>query len=229
MVIVRRGLISPLRAFLAYSCLEVLWAVVSLFFFLHDPLFYHTGTYFAAFWAEQTISLLLGVMVIKEVFSSLFQPYTALHDLSGSAFRWLVLTFVLIALISGALAPGVDQQRVVAGVYVLERSVRTVQVGALLFLFAFSKALGVSWRSHPFGVATGFGTLATFRLVAVALRAQTDYLQPLTLVLSGVGEICAVLIWTVYLLVPEHAHELNELPSVQLEQWNQALAGLLRR
>ncbi len=229
--IIRRKLVRALRMFLAYACWEVLWACVLYLMLLQNPRHLTlTITYFIAFWSEQAVGLILGVVVVKEVFSNIFQPYAALQDLSDTVFRWLIVILVLLALISGVIAPGVDQYRIVAGVYVLERSVRAVQVGVLLFLFVFSRVIGVSWRSHLFGIAAGFGLLATVRLIAVALRAQMGFgLQHLAVILSGAGETCAVLIWVAYLLIPEPAHELNELPVVQLEEWNQALVGLLRR
>ena len=38
---------------------------------------------------------------------------------------------------------------------------------------------------------------------------------------------CCVVIWLVYLLVPETAHSVKELPENTLEQWNAELQRLL--
>jgi len=53
----------------------------------------------------------------------------------------------------------------------LQRSVRMVQCGLILFLLLFSRFLGVSKRQQSFGIALGFGLFASVELILIALNS----------------------------------------------------------
>ena len=113
----------------------------------------------------------------------------------------------------------------------LERSVRVMQCGLLAFLFLISFHFGLSWQSHIFGIALGFGVFASIELVAIAVRAQmglvanTAYSQ-----VNSAAYSCGVLIWVCYLLAPKPAPQyMSMIHHNDLEKWNQALLQLLER
>jgi hypothetical protein len=111
-----------------------------------------------------------------------------------------------------------------------------LQIGLLLALFAFSRYLGLSWRSYAFGIALGLGLFATVNLGTSAIRSQVEPIAPnlSTDVLSLVTEIgyaCCLLVWIAYLMAPEqrpHA-SVETLPDHDLEAWNQELRRLLQQ
>src|SRR5438034_9154632 len=66
---------------------------------------------------------------------------------------------------------------VLQAIVTLQRCVRVVQCGLILFLLIFSKYLGVSWRQQSFGIALGFGSLAPAELTLVRFHASA-HLSP---------------------------------------------------
>ncbi len=106
--------------------------------------------------------------MIHEVFLDVFRPYHTLRDLGLSPVQ-----------VGG---PGHADGRGCGGgfesvrwrfpdraaIMTLQRSVRVVQCGLMLFLLVFSRYLGTNWRQKSFGIALGFGAFASVELSLVA-------------------------------------------------------------
>ena len=75
---------------------------------------------------------------------------------------------VLVSVVVISVSPGWEDP-LPQTIEVVERCVRVVQCGMVLFLLAFCKNLGVSWRRQSFGIALGFGLLAGVELLTTAL------------------------------------------------------------
>lgn len=221
-----RKMFRTLPCFFAYASFDVL-SSTALFAIYHTCSFV---TYFLVFWPVLGVRLLLGLLVIREVILYVFNEYEALHQLSSLILRWVFIVLLLLAILSAAVAPGADSDRLLAGLFVLERSVRLIQVGLLLFLFLFSQFLGLSWRTYAFGVALGFGVLASVQLAALAIRTRIGPLSGDAFnLIVGAGQTCAVLIWCVYLLTPQRHKAIEVLPKKDLAEWNEALREALHR
>ena len=194
-----RNLHRELPYFFSYAAFQVLESVLRW-------LVYRGGNYEQYFWTfmvTQAISVGLGFMVISEVLQYVFRTYEALKQLGLVLFHWVALVLVAVAVLSAAAAPGADHNRIMAGIFVLGRSVQVVQVGLLLFLFLLSSFFGFSWKEYVFGVAAGFGVLGSIQLAAFSIRAKLGFHSAGTFeLLLGVGETCAALIWTFYFLTP---------------------------
>ncbi|HYX69307.1 MAG TPA: hypothetical protein VE825_09255 [Terriglobales bacterium] len=222
-IMVRRKLHQQFPAFFLYTTYEV--ASFSLLFVVYH-LFW--GNYFYVFWACSAIGIALGFAVILEVFSHAFQPYSALHDLGRVLFRWVALFLLLVAIVLALAAPGNDANRIVAGVLALDRSIRVMQCGLVLFLVLFLPHLGLSWKHNLVGIGLGFGLYASVQLMMVTLRVQggTAFLSDATLSLfNSVAYAGTVVLWTVYLLLPEPARR-PVLAESKSERWDHALAGI---
>jgi hypothetical protein len=113
----------------------------------------------------------------------------------------------------------------------LQRSLRFIQVGLLLLLFALSGALGLTWRSYSFGLALGYGTFAIVDLVLWAVRLQ--YGDEFWKMQSGLGTVAynmMILIWTWYFLQPQKvALPIRVIPYSDIAKWNEKLEELLKR
>ena len=59
----------------------------------------------------------------------------------------------------------------VHAVTTLQRSVRIVQLGLILFMILFSRFLGVSRKQISFGISLGFGLFAGVELMLMALNS----------------------------------------------------------
>ena len=183
--------------------------------------------YFFAYWLTTAISVGLGFKVIHELFLDIFRPYHTLKDLGSVLFKWAGLVMLLVAGVMSAssrIGSG-DADPLVQAIITLQRSVRVVQCGLILFLMVFSKYLGISWRQRSFGIALGFGGFATIELSVIAL-CSAGYIPQTTMSLANVVAYnMAIATWIVYALMTGPDRE----PAVTLlksQRWDQSLTDL---
>jgi hypothetical protein len=180
--------------------------------------------FFWSYWLGAVVSAILGFKVIHEVFLDVFRPYHTLKDLGTVVFRWAGVVMLMVSAVV-ALSNSSDHSWVVHGVITLQRSVRLVQTGLILFLLLLSRYLGVSRRQQSFGIALGFGLFASVELVIVAL-ASGGFLQE-----SGLGVVnmmtynLAILTWLGYSLASKVVRE-TAANRLQTQRWEQGLADL---
>jgi hypothetical protein len=188
-----------------------------------------TNAYFYAYWCSEAIAVLLGFAVLYEVFRELFTPYPALRRLASLVFQWAVIVLIVLGLVVVYSHTSTEQNRLAAGVRVVEEATRIVEVGLLMFLFAFSGAFGLHWRQSVFGIAVGLGVFTTVELVGVTMRSSWGVTpREIFAAVRVVAFNISLLVWLGYLLAPEAETSSTELPHRgQLEQWNQALTELI--
>jgi hypothetical protein len=237
-LMVRRRLYKQFPIFLLYTAFELLQFMVLLAVFIHTRSL-ADGRYRGAFLVGAAISGALRFGIIYEIFVEVFRKYDALRDLSKVLFRCAT---VLLLLIGVALASthGNGSDGFLLIVPILDRTVRFMQCGLLVFLFLFSRYFGISWRNYAFGIALGFGILASLELVDYAIRSQIVAGSYLLDYLGMATYHCSVLIWIFYLLAqdtqepqepqgPRTPRMLKKLPEHDLEAWNQELERLLHQ
>jgi hypothetical protein len=183
-------------------------------------------TYFYFYWTVSTLLIFIGFGVLYEVFLNLLKPYSAVIDLGKLLFRWAALFLLIVALITGLATSG-SQNKLVAGIELLDRSVRLMQCGLLLLLLFFEKRLLLSFRNHGMCISLGLGT-------ASALGLIMSYLQGLypshTLQLDIIYNFCYVgtlLYWVVGLTIPEPQRRtvLDSPSRLIFQRWDEALAS----
>ena len=188
------------------------------------------AAYFYTFWICEAIGIVLGLAVVREIFTNIFAPHPALRKLAILIFRVAMVALVLLA--CGAIyEQSVSAKTIARVVMVATDGTRIIELGLIMFLFLSSGAFGLHWRQNEFGIALGLGTCAAVELINVTLMT---HLSP------AAGQIFSVvrsfsfnfslLIWLGYLLFPERISSSGELPKkAQLEQWNQAVTELINR
>jgi hypothetical protein len=205
--------------FFAYIVAQILDFVVLY------PLRTAKTPYFYAYCLTAALSVVLGFGVIHEIFINIFRPYHTLRDLGSVLFKWAGLVMLLVAVIVSASGQALNREPVTQGILILERSIRVVQCGLILFLLLFSKYLGISWRQRSVGIALGFGTYATIDLSLIALHlgdhisATFDNLITMT---AYIGTIC---IWIAYSSVKEVSRE-DAVRLLKSQRWEQSLTDL---
>jgi len=137
-------------------------------------------------------------MVIYEVFLEILHPYPTLQDLGAVLFQWAALVMLLVAIVVAASSPASIQGPLVQAIVTVQRCVRVVQVGLILFLLVFSRYLGISWRQHSFGIALGFGAYAATELTMFALHASNHASQGLVNFVDLLSCNLAITTWLVY-------------------------------
>jgi hypothetical protein len=188
------------------------------------------SAYFYTFWVCEAIGIVLGLAVVREIFTNIFAPHAALRKLATLIFRVAVIALIVLAF--GAIYEQSLSAKTIARVVVVATDgTRIVELGLIMFLFLSSSAFGLHWRQNEFGIALGLGTCAVVELINVTLMAHLspEARQVLSLVrsLSFNGSL---LIWLGYLLAPpERPTNPVDVPKAQLEQWNQAVMELINR
>jgi hypothetical protein len=182
--------------------------------------------WFYSYWISAIISLAIGFKVIHEIFLDVFRPYHTLRDLGTMLFKWATLVMFLVALVVAAASPA-GQSPIVQAVVTVQRCVRVIQCGLILFLLVFSGYLGVSWRQQSFGIALGFGGFASIELAANALNSGGQ-INNLTVGFFDTSAYCAaILVWLGYAVLKAASREAptNLLMS---QRWEQSLGDLQR-
>ncbi|HEY2115322.1 MAG TPA: hypothetical protein VGJ51_09535 [Candidatus Angelobacter sp.] len=191
----------------------------------------HRGIgYFYPFWACEAIGIVLGLAVVREIFTNLFSPHPALRKLATVTFRVAVVALIVLACTVFYAESG-NARGIANGIMLAEEAARIVELGLIMFLFLSSSAFGLHWRQNEFGIALGLGTCAAVELFNVTLMTHVsrEAAQIFSLVRSCSFNLSLV-IWLGYLLVPERTTSSAEIPRQdQMEQWNQAVMELISR
>jgi hypothetical protein len=222
MVIFRRKLYKSFPAFTGYTIFQLLKTV-----FLHIELTLPVSflTYSYSAWSAELCDVGLELWVVYEVFKTVLEPYEAMKRswrfmflISGAA---LVLANLLWIAYEPAIRVFLD----------LVRSVRLIQVGLLLVIFALSRLMGLSWKSYCFGVALGFGTYAASEMVAMEMRRHYGWaVWNLLNTIRSLAYANAILIWAWYFFQPVRvAQPIRVVPQNNIEKWNHALELMLAR
>src|SRR3984957_7892565 len=164
----RRQLHKQFPVFLSFLMTQV--AIFVMTYPIYSIYGISTFWYFGLYWLSQELNAVLCFKIIHEVFLDVFRPYHALKDLGTPVFKWAGLVMLLVSVVVAA-SNSVDQEPVVHAVLTMQRSVRLVQFGLILFLILFSRFLGVSRKQISFGVALGLGLLAGVELLLMALNS----------------------------------------------------------
>jgi len=181
--------------------------------------------YFATYWSCQAVSLILGFKIIHEIFLDVFRPYHALKDLGSVLFKWAALVMLLVA---GVVASGngiPHQGPVVQAIVAVQRCVRVIQCGLILFLLVFARYLGVSRRQHSFGIALGFGAFAAVELAVVALHASGQIGQLDVNMADTVAYDLSIVAWLGYVLMPSAARDASAT-LLMSQRWNESLSDI---
>lgn len=188
---------------------------------------WHSGNrimYFWLFWCGEVVNAVLGFKVIHEIFLDVFRPYHTLKDLGTLLFKWAGVVMMLVSVVV-AFSNSFDKSPLVHAVTTLQRSVRIVQFGLILFLLLFSRFLGVSRKQVSFGISLGFGLLAGAELLLLALNSG-GFVKQDNLNLVNMGSyILAIFVWFVYAL-SRHAVRESTGNRLQTQRWEQSLADL---
>ncbi len=183
-------------------------------------------TYFVFFWLGEAVNAVLGFKVIHEIFLDVFRPYHTLKDLGTLLFKWAGVVMLLVSVVV-AFSNSFDENPLVHALTTLQRSVRIVQLGLILFLLLFSSFLGVSRKQVSFGISLGFGLFAGVELMLYALNSGGFVkLNHLNLINMSTYNL-AIFVWLGYSL-SRKAVRIAAVNHLQTQRWEQGLADLQR-
>lgn len=224
-IIVRKALKDTFRQypfFLAYAAGVVAGSIVEIYLY-HSHISYMQ--FFTAYWAEQTILVLLSYAAIYEVFKKLLSRYTAITPLSKN-----LLFFMTAVLLLGVGAWAANWSATfVQTVLMLQQACRLLQVAMLIVIFALAMFFGLQWRQNAFGIALGFGLYGSVGLIDLTLRRWNMIGADAFTRIDAFAYNCVALLWLAYLYYPERQPVTRVLPATSINDWNQALGELLQR
>jgi hypothetical protein len=224
--LVRRRLHRELPCFFAYTVFQIVESTISWF------IRHNAAVYFYFYWDAELASVLLEFAVIYEIFRNVVGRYERIQRVGFALYRWCAVLLLVVGTLTAAGAPDVTGAAMMEGIVALERGVRIVQAGLVFFLFIFASYLGLSWRNYLFGVALGFGLLATSELAVAAIGSHLGTAgNPLYAAFKPIIYNCSVVVWSVYLLhrQPVMQPVVSSIPKTEVAVWDQTLTELIRR
>ncbi len=216
-----RKLAGRFPVFFAYTVLVPSRDIILLF------LKYPGTSYALVYWVGEALALLLGLGVILEVAQRLFQPYPFLRFLlrviSVLAAVATPVVLVLLALTGG-------HREFFEAMVMLERAARFLQVCMLIVVLLLMSRLGLNWQNYAVGIAAGFGVYSALDLALLEFRAHLHLVSDSAFVLLRPAAYnLAAVIWAYYFLQALRKRPLGQLPEVDLENWNRAVAGYINQ
>jgi hypothetical protein len=214
----RRGQHKSFPVFFGFAIAQV------VIFLIEFPVYYLSGyhAYYFTFWIATIVNLVLDFKIIHEIFMDIFRPYHALKDLGTALFKWAALIMILVSAVLITSNP-VWNDPVAHSILLLQRCVKVIQCGLVLFLLAFCTHLNVSWRRQSFGVASGFGIFAATELIMTALFSGGHVTGDILNIVEMTAYNAAVLVWLGYaiLIKPQFS-----MPVLIPQRWDNALMDL---
>ena len=201
-VVFRRKLHQQFPMFFAYTVFQIVLFVVEYPVYRRatSPDYLDTfwsSAYFYTFWTGNAVNVVLAFKIIHEIFLDIFRPYHALRDLGTALFKWAALIMVLVSVVVISVSPGLDDP-LQQTIEIVQRCVRVVQCGLVLFLLAFCKNLGVSWKRQSFGIAMGFGLLAGVEMLTTGLHAGHHLSLPRMNLIDMSAYDVGMVLWMLY-------------------------------
>jgi len=221
-------------AFFAYTVFNVLRsATLYLILVLMNAKALPYATYFYTYWLLDVISIGLCFLVIYSAFQRVFQNYAWLRKFASTAFGVGVVVLLGVAVTITAMSPGTETQRIISAILLLDRSLMLIQAGLIVLLFLFAAVAALPWRTDfSFGIALGFGVIASIELAAATMRAEFGQAGNEIYQFACVaGYNLAVLIWLLYIRAPKKASEFSaSAPDVtNVASWHETFTELLGR
>ena len=187
--------------------------------------------YFYTYWPLYLAGAVSMFFVILELFKFALEPLPGLRRLGLVAFRWVACVSSIAAL-TVVTAPGLKGRLRLIGVFdQLMRCESIFLLSLLFFLMIAAGRLGLSYRSRVFGIAFGFGIMATSNLIASALMLNFSHLNNIRTTAISImdtgASLVAVAIWSAYFLQKEPVRRAVTLAVTSpLARWNDIAIAL---
>jgi hypothetical protein len=225
----RPGLRKAYRWLFTYLGVRSVTAVL-VWFLLYGPMVAsphaYTVAYFMVHWTSYLVSAVLLFLSCLDVYREAMAPLPGLVRMGTTVFRWAALASLLVTattLTSITLGPGMIVQ---IGIQMM-RCVGTAELCLLTFLILSMKAIGLSPRNRPFGVALGLGFMAAADCIQSSLIGVQITLGPAgQIVFESVASL-TLAVWIAYSLMPEPVRKpVTVAVNSAIYKWDQIASAL---
>ena len=172
------------------------------------------------------IGIALGIKVLHEISMDVFRPFDTLQDLGTVLFRWAALVMLLVGVVVAASTTS-DMPILEQSVTAVHRCVRLAQMGLVLFLMLFSSYFRIHWRHRSFGLALGFGFVATTELVieAMLLNGKGLLSHSVASAVLTLSYLMSLFIWLAYSWIKSPTL-MTEPARLKTQRWDRGLTEI---
>lgn len=201
-----------------------------VWFLLYGPMVaspeIYTKAYFLVHWTSYLVSAVLLFLSCLDVYRQAMAPLPGLVRMGTTVFRWAALASILVTattFTSITSGPGMIIQ---IGVQMM-RCVGTAEICILAFLILSMRAIGLSPRNRPFGIALGLGLMAVSDCVQFSLLSTLSGLGSLGQIALESGAVFTLVVWIVYAAVREPERKPVTVPvNSAIYKWDQIASAL---
>lgn len=168
---------------------------------------------------DTTAVFTLEVFLLYEIAAQLVSSIPSFRRAFQPLPRWTAAVLVLVATSLAAFIPQTAREQALNIFHTLGFGTNLVTIGLLLGMGLCTRVLGISWRGIPAGIMLGLGIVSATDLAALPLMAQlgkSTYI-PIDIIRMISFHVCVV-IWLVYLLLPQKTRRLGEKVQIALLQ-----------
>ncbi len=192
---------------------------------LASPMAY-TKIYFVVHWSSYLMTAVLLFLSCLDVYKQAMKPLPGLVRMGTTIFRWAALASILVTATTFTSVP--LGPALLTGVCIqFMRCVGTAELCVLAFLILSMKAIGLSPRSRPFGLALGMGMMAAIDCVQSIVAAMGSTMNPGLQAVFEAGSVLTLGLWTAYAVLPEPVRKTVTLPvNSAIYKWDQIASAL---
>ena len=189
---------------------------------------YSRKAYFYAYWTGSVCSILLSLLLLRDIFVTVLRSYPSLSRIRSIGYE-IALACVWTAAVFIALqdANAHTYQEVITRLW---QTVSFTSVGIFIFVVISSSILGIKWTDSVCGVAAGLGLLGTVDLLVYAALSHPQ--AHFSVRAAGYTETAAyygaVAVFAFYFL-PKRVESKSLQPKPELIDWAQSMNGTLSR
>jgi hypothetical protein len=199
-------------------------------FLLYGPLLaspeLYTEAYFLLHWISYVVSAVLLFLGCLDVYRQALAPLRGLVRMGTTLFRWAAIASVLVTATTFTSITQGDGVLVKIGI-LLMRCVGTTELCLLALLMLSMRAIGLSPRSRPFGIALGLATLALVDCAESSVAVLHVSVNPSVQSIFEGATLVALGLWTLYAALPEPvAKQLTVRADSAIYKWDQIAVAL---
>jgi hypothetical protein len=155
--------------------------------------------YFYIYWATEALEVMLGFLVLYEVFLIRLFPGFNITIIYRRLFPAMAIVVVGLTAWEFFHAPSTGPSRIVAIIGAATLALNFCQVAFLLFFGVLMWFMSREWRRYEVGIAGGFGIHAAVKLLVTSERARHSYFSTSIDQLPTISYLVAIGIWLFYL------------------------------
>jgi hypothetical protein len=213
----------------SYLCVRAITAIL-VEFLLYGPLLAsplaYTKMYFLVEWSSYLISAILLFLSCLDVYRQAMAPLPGLVRMGTTVFRWAAIASILVTATTLTSITFGPQALVQIGVQMM-RCVGTAELCLLAFLMLSMKAIGLSPRSRPFGMALGLGIMAATDCIESTVAAVHLTMSPAMQTIFESASVVTLGLWIAYSALPEPARKpITVAVNSAIYKWDQIASAL---